>query len=113
LSNRRNAFVAISDPTRREILELLRDQGSVSAGEIASSFKDVSRPGISRHLRILKECGVVSSLRDGKTQNYTLRPGPLVDLREGWLAQFSGNQIESLARLRKRVESRGVKKPRL
>ena len=84
----------------------------MTAGEIASNFEDASRPGISRHLRVLKECGVVSSVRDGKTQNYTLHPEPLVDLREGWLAQFSANQIESLARLRKRVESGSAKKPR-
>jgi DNA-binding transcriptional ArsR family regulator len=84
----------------------------MTAGEIASKFEDTSRPGISRHLRVLKECGVVSSVRDGKTQNYTLRPEPLVDLRDGWLAQFSANQIESLARLRKRVESGSVKQPK-
>jgi DNA-binding transcriptional ArsR family regulator len=105
LSNRRDAFVAISDPTRREILELLNDRGTITAGEIAAKFKNASRPGISRHLHVLKECGVVSSVRDGKTQNYSLRPDPLVDLRDGWLARFSADQIESLVRLRNRVET--------
>ena len=112
LSSRRNAFVAISDPTRREILDLLRDRGPLIAGEIASYFEDASRPGISRHLRTLKECGVVSSRRDGKTRNYALLPESLVEIREGWLAKFSTNQFESLARLRKRAESGDVKKSR-
>jgi DNA-binding transcriptional ArsR family regulator len=110
LSSPRNAFVAISDPTRRDILELLLDRGTVSAGEIASNFRHASRPGISRHLRVLKECGVVSSKREGKTQNYSLRPEPLVALREGWLAQFSARQFESLVSLREIVESPSKKK---
>lgn len=104
-SSSRDAFAAIADVTRREILELLRDEGPLLAGEIAANFEDTSRPGISRHLRVLKECGVVSSSREGKTQNYTLCPAPLVDLREGWLAQFSERQNESLGQLRRLVEA--------
>ena len=105
LSNSRDAYAAIADSTRREILELLRVEGPLLAGEIAARFEDASRPGISRHLRVLKECGVVSAKRKGKTQNYSLRAAPLVALRDGWLGQFSERQNLSLARLRKRVES--------
>ena len=76
------------------------------AGEIAASFPTASRPGISRHLRVLKECGLVTSLRIGRTQNYILKPRPLCDISDGWLASFAGMQAESLAALRRRVESR-------
>jgi DNA-binding transcriptional ArsR family regulator len=51
----RDAFTAIADPTRREILELLRDRGALMAGEIASNFASASRPGISPPAR--EECG--------------------------------------------------------
>jgi len=105
--NRRNAFVAIADPTRREILELLRDEGPLIAGEIAANFEDASRPGISRHLRVLRECGVVLAVREGKTRNYSLCAEPLMEIRNGWLAGFSRNQNQSLARLRKQAESKG------
>ena len=64
----RDAFAAIADPTRREILELLRDRGVQTAGEIAANFASVSRPGISRHLRVLRECGVVASVREGMAE---------------------------------------------
>ena len=101
----RDAYVAIADPTRREILALLRDRGVLSAGEIASKFTRISRPGISRHLRVLKECGVVTSRRAGKSQHYRLEPGPLQAIREGWLAGFSRMQTSSLRALRKRIES--------
>jgi DNA-binding transcriptional ArsR family regulator len=102
----RDTYTAIADPTRREILELLRDRGTLMAGEIAARFPRASRPGISRHLRVLKECGVVRSTREGKTQNYSLDPAPLADIRDRWLASFAGMQVESLRALRKRVEAR-------
>jgi DNA-binding transcriptional ArsR family regulator len=101
----RDAFVAIADPTRREILDLLRDRGSLLAGDIAANFSSASRPGISRHLRTLRECGVVTACRDGKTQYYTLQPQLLENIRRGWLASFASMQTTSLASLRQRVES--------
>ncbi len=101
----RDAYTAIADPTRREILGLLRDRGVLTAGEIASNFSSVSRPGISRHLRVLKECGVVTSHRNGKSNKYVLDAGPLTAIRDRWLASFSKMQTASLRALRRQVES--------
>lgn len=101
----RDAYVAIADPTRREILDLLREREVIGAGEIAARFQEVSRPAVSRHLRILRECGVVVSFRRGKTRNYSLNPAPLNDIRQGWLEGFAGKQVKSLAALRRVVES--------
>jgi len=100
----RDAYTAIADPTRREILGLLRDRGVLAAGAIASNFPSVSRPGISRHLRVLKECGVITSQRQGKSQQYALDARPLAAIREGWLADFGKLQTASLRALRERVE---------
>ncbi len=102
----RDAYTAIADPTRREILDLLRDRGVLTAGEIASNFSSVSRPGISRHLRVLKECGVVRSHRNGKANEYVLDARPLTAVRDRWLAAFSKIQTDSLRALRRRVESK-------
>ena len=79
---------------------------SLMADEIAAGFPTASRPGISSHLRVLRECGLVTSLRVGKNQNYVLKPRPLNDIRGEWLASFAGMQPESLTALRRRVESR-------
>lgn len=103
----RDAYTAIADPTRREILALLRDRGQLMAGEIAASFASASRPGISRHLRVLKECGVVHAERDGQAQIYRLDPRPLREIRDGFLASFARVQFESLRALRRRVEGPG------
>ena len=101
----RDAYVAIADPTRRQILEVLLDREVVSAGDIAAEFRGVSRPAISRHLRVLRECGVVTSFRSGKTQNYLLNPKPLNAIRHGWLSDFAGKQRQSLNALRDIVEA--------
>lgn len=103
-SARRDAFAAIADPTRRSILELLRDRGTMKAGDIAARFPAKSRPGISRHLRVLRECGVVRSVRAGKAREYELDARPLAALRNGWLASFGEMQAASLRRLRDQIE---------
>ena len=101
----RDAYVAIADPTRREILDLLKERPALAAGEIASNFDSVSRPAVSRHLRVLRECGVVVSFKRGKTRNYALNPAPINDIRQGWLRSFARKQAKSLSSLREIVEA--------
>ncbi len=76
---------AIADPVRREILMLLRER-VMSAGEIADCF-DISRPAVSRHLRVLRECGLVVDEVRGRERVYRLDTAPLAPL-EAWLAQL-------------------------
>jgi DNA-binding transcriptional ArsR family regulator len=106
----RDAYAGLADPTRRGILSLLRDEGALIAGDIAAAFPRVSRPAISRHVRVLKDCGLVTSQRRGKTLVYRVDPQPLRDIRDGWLASFADMQTDSLARLRLRVERRQVER---
>jgi DNA-binding transcriptional ArsR family regulator len=100
----RDAFTAIADPTRREILELLRNRHTLAAGEIATHFSSSSRPGISRHLRVLRECGVLYCTRHGKEQIYSVNPEPLNAIRDGFLAGFATMQTQSLNALRRKAE---------
>ncbi len=78
---------AIADSTRRGILTLLQG-GQRSVLEIAEKFP-MSRPAISKHLRILKEAGLVLETPSGRQRLYELETGPLVELA-GWLARFNG-----------------------
>ncbi|MEU4625038.1 metalloregulator ArsR/SmtB family transcription factor [Actinoplanes sp. NPDC023801] len=73
---------AIADPVRREILLMLRDQ-PLTAGQVAGRFP-ISRPAISRHLRVLRDAGLVRDTADGRRRVYTLDTGPLDELA-GWL----------------------------
>ncbi|NEE02293.1 ArsR/SmtB family transcription factor [Phytoactinopolyspora halotolerans] len=76
---------AIADPVRRQILELLHQQRR-SVGEIAEQF-DISRPAVSRHLRVLRSSGLVSDELVGRQRFYMLHPEKLTQLIE-WLARF-------------------------
>ena len=79
------ALAALADPTRRELVALLA-AGELAAGDLARRFP-VSRPAISRHLRVLREAGLVSARADGKRRLYALDPRPLRELDE-WLAPY-------------------------
>ena len=91
-----NAAAAIADPTRRRVLELVRD-AEVPAGEIAAQFP-VSRPAVSRHLRVLREAGLVQERRVGRERLYRADPEPLAELRE-WLDGYWAGRLDALKRL--------------
>lgn len=80
-----DALGALADPTRRRILELLRD-GETAAGDLCDEFA-ISRPAVSRHLRVLREAGLVSSRVDGQRRLYTLDPRPLAEV-DAWLEPY-------------------------
>lgn len=70
MSNQNNAFKALSDPTRRKILQLLKEK-DLTAGEIAESF-NISKPSISHHLNLLKQANLVIDERQGQNIYYSL-----------------------------------------
>lgn len=79
------ALEALADTTRRRIVELLAEQDR-SAGELAAEFP-VSRPAVSRHLRVLREAGLVRSRPEAQRRLYSLDPTPLAELDE-WLGRY-------------------------
>ena len=78
---------ALSDPTRREILNLLK-KGKRSAGEITEHF-DITAAAISRHLSILKEADLIEDTRDGKYIFYTLNASVLEEIML-WITELKG-----------------------
>ncbi|MBL7257736.1 ArsR/SmtB family transcription factor [Paractinoplanes lichenicola] len=77
---------AIADPVRREILEALRE-GALPARRIAERFP-ISRPAVSRHLRVLRECGLVHDTLVGRERMYRLDTAPLTEVGD-WIARFA------------------------
>src|SRR5919205_1665104 len=92
------ALQALGDPTRRSILEQLRD-GPRAVGEIAARLP-VSRPAVSQHLRVLKEAGLVSDRQNGTRRLYRVDPDGLAELR-AYLESFWD---EALARFKDKAE---------
>ncbi len=100
-------FEAVADPTRRRILDLLAD-GERSAGELSEGFR-VTRPAISRHLRVLRETGLVSCRVDAQRRMYRLEPEPLEEVVR-WLSRYrahwSGRLDDLDAHLKRRRRKR-------
>jgi DNA-binding transcriptional ArsR family regulator len=95
-------FQALADPTRRAVLDLLR-RGSQPAGEIAGAFP-VSRPAISKHLRLLRRAHLVREHREGRHRVYQLNPDPLRAV-DSWLDQYRNFWTMSLTNLKNFVET--------
>ena len=88
---------AIADPVRREILVALR-HGPLTAGAVAARFP-ISRPAVSRHLRVLREAGLVVDTAEGRERVYRLDVAPLGEV-DAWLAPFRdgwGARLDALA----------------
>lgn len=96
------AFAALADPTRCAVLDLLR-RGGQPAGQIAAAFP-VSRPAISRHLRILRRAHLVVENRHGRHRLYRLNPQPLAAV-DSWLDQYRSFWISQTSSLKAFVES--------
>src|SRR3954453_5079891 len=79
------ALHAMADPSRRVVLEVLRE-GPASAGDLARRLP-IARPGVSRHLRGLREAGLVDVRQQGQFRLYSLRPEPLAEV-DAWLAPY-------------------------
>lgn len=82
-----DAFKALADPTRREILRLLR-RGEMTAGEIAERF-DTTKPTLSHHFAVLKDADLVTTRRDGQTIWYSLNTTVLEDV-VAWAIDLAG-----------------------
>jgi DNA-binding transcriptional ArsR family regulator len=79
------ALKALADPSRRTMLERL-SRGPSTAGELAALLP-IARPGVSRHLRVLREAGLVECRHEAQRRVYTLRPEPLAEIDE-WLGTY-------------------------
>jgi DNA-binding transcriptional ArsR family regulator len=79
------AYAALADPSRRQILDLLR-AGERTVGDLVARLRQ-SQPGVSKHLRILREAGLVVARRDGRRRWYRLQAQPLAEV-DMWLEPF-------------------------
>jgi DNA-binding transcriptional ArsR family regulator len=95
-------FAALAEPHRRQILDLLRD-GERSAGNLVERL-DLSQPGVSKHLKVLREAGLVTVRAEGKHRVYGLRAEPLAEV-DAWLARYRAFWSERLDALERHLEA--------
>jgi DNA-binding transcriptional ArsR family regulator len=94
-------FVALADPTRRQVLDSLGRQPA-TASALARELP-VSRQGILKHLTVLRECGLVSVERSGREVRFTVRPEPLM-AAASWMTRLAATWDERLAALKRQAE---------
>jgi DNA-binding transcriptional ArsR family regulator len=96
-----SAYAALAEPHRRQILDLLRG-GERAAGELVEHL-ELSQPGVSKHLKVLREAGLVAVRADGKRRLYALSPTPLVEVDQ-WLAPYRAFWSQRLDALERHLE---------
>jgi DNA-binding transcriptional ArsR family regulator len=97
------AIEVLAEPTRRQILDLLRD-GERSVGDLVDDMR-VTQPAVSKHLRVLRDSGLVDVRVDAQRRLYRIRPEPLIEL-DAWLATYRGLWTESLDRLEQHLDKK-------
>jgi DNA-binding transcriptional ArsR family regulator len=99
-------FDVLAEPTRRRILDLLLERAH-PVGELVERL-GTTQPGMSKHLRVLREAGLVSVQRDGQRRRYELRPEPLADV-DAWLAPYRRQWAARLDALERHLDEEGTR----
>lgn len=81
-----DVFEVVAEPNRRRLLDLLAD-GDLAVGELVAGLPRLTQPAVSRHLRILRDAGLVDVRADGQRRIYALRPAGLVEI-DDWIARY-------------------------
>lgn len=100
-------FRALADPTRRRILDLLVEHGSLTVGELAAQFPDLVPSGISKHLMALRAAGLVTATRQGRNQRYAIDADAMARALAPWVARYEAYWAGALTRLRAVAEPDG------
>ncbi|HEX8073919.1 MAG TPA: metalloregulator ArsR/SmtB family transcription factor [Thermoleophilaceae bacterium] len=95
------AYTALAEPHRRQILDLLRG-GERSVGDLVDRL-DLTQPGVSKHLRVLREAGLVGARAEGRQRLYGLRAQPLAEV-DAWLSPYRAYWSDRLDALERHLE---------
>lgn len=93
-------FRALGDPTRRRILDLLAERGTLTVGQLAAEFPDLVSSGISKHLMGLRAAGLVDATRQGRQRLYRIDAEAMSAALAPWLAKYKPYWSAALERLR-------------
>ena len=104
---------ALSDPTRREILDMLRD-GPRQTTEIVEQFPHLSRFGVMKHVDVLREAGLINTRSEGRKRINSLNVAPIRQILERWISKYEAYWANSMLRIKETAEAATAKrkKPR-
>ena len=96
-------FKALADPSRRKLLDLLHVHDGRTLIELCEHL-DMTRQGVTQHLKVLEAANLVASLRRGREKLHFLNPVPLQEIYDRWIAKFERPRLKALADLKRRLE---------
>jgi uncharacterized protein YndB with AHSA1/START domain/DNA-binding transcriptional ArsR family regulator len=96
-------FKALADPTRRYLLDRLREQNGQTLGELCERVA-MARQSVTQHLDVLEGANLVTTLRRGREKLHYLNPVPIHDIQERWIDRFDRPRLQALAAIRRRAE---------
>ena len=96
-------FRALADPTRRQLLDSLHARNGQTLNALCAEM-DMTRQAVTKHLAILEEANLVTTLRRGREKEHYLNPVPINEIAERWIGKFERHRLDALSDLKKRIE---------
>jgi len=96
-------FRALADPTRRQLLDNLHARNGQTLNALCAQM-DMTRQAVTKHLAILEEANLVTTLRKGREKQHYLNPVPINEIAERWIGKFERHRLNALSDLKKRLE---------
>jgi DNA-binding transcriptional ArsR family regulator len=103
-------FRALSDPSRRRLLDSLNDRNGQTLRDLCAGL-DMARQSVSKHLTILENANLVTTVRRGREKLHYLNAAPISDIAERWINRYDQQRVEALADLKKALEGTAMDKP--
>ena len=96
-------FRALADPTRRQLLDSLHARNGQTLNALCAEM-DMTRQAVTKHLAILEEANLVTTVRKGREKEHYLNPVPINDIADRWIGKFERGRLTALGDLKKRLE---------
>jgi len=96
-------FRALADPKRRQLLDSLHARNGQTLNALCAEM-DMTRQAVTKHLAILEEANLVTTLRKGREKQHYLNPVPINEIAERWIGKFERHRLDALSDLKKRLE---------
>ena len=99
-----DVFKALADASRRLLLDRLYARNGQSLGELCDGL-EMTRQAVTKHLGILEEAGLVTTVRRGREKLHYLNPVPIREISDRWIAKFERERLDALIDLKRRLET--------
>jgi DNA-binding transcriptional ArsR family regulator len=96
-------FRALADPTRRQLLDSLHARNGQTLNALCAEM-DMTRQAVTKHLAILEEANLVTTVRKGREKEHYLNPVPINEIADRWIGKFERGRLTALGDLKKRLE---------